>query len=191
MVKLFPLYAAVLPAISRRIVPALTVSLPSLTSTATTARLASSCARSVLPASFPEMQTAFLPLTSDALTAVIPLFIRKTADLIAHAGFDTCTCKCRIYGMVFCFIRSTSPKQGTIRMADCYQLHGHLTRPRLVPTHRWKYHYDRMRFHRLKGTALHLGQALSLPCLGRVSMFLSDRIMAGCLYGSAHRNVSG
>ena len=76
-------------------------------------------------------------------------------------------------------------------MADCYQLHGHLTRPRLVPTHRWKYHYDRVHFHRLKGTALHLGQAWSLPILGRVSLFLSDRNMAGCLYGSAHRNVSG
>ena len=42
-------------------------------------------------------------------------------------------------------------------MADCYQLHGHLTRPRLVPTRRRKYHYERMRFHRLQGTALHLG----------------------------------
>ena len=88
-------------------------------------------------------------------------------------------------------IRFISPKQELSGWLTVYQLHGHLTRPRLVPTHRWKYHYDRMRFHRLKGTAFHLGQALSLPCLGRVSMFLSDRIMAGCLYGSAHRNVSG
>ena len=68
-------------------------------------------------------------------------------------------------------------------MADCYQLHEHLTRPRIVPTHRWKYHYDRMRFIALQVTALHLGSVGSLPHLRRVISFLSGRIMADRLYG--------
>jgi hypothetical protein len=54
-------------------------------------------------------------------------------------------------------------------MADCYQLHEHLTRPRIVPTHRWKYHYDRMRFFALQGTVPHFGLVRSLPNLRRVS----------------------
>jgi hypothetical protein len=54
-------------------------------------------------------------------------------------------------------------------MADCYQLHGLLTRPRLVPTHRWKYHCDLVRFIALQGTTLYLGLVRSLPNLRRVS----------------------
>lgn len=59
--------------------------------------------------------------------------------------------------------------KGTIRMADCYQLHGLLTRPRLVPTHRWKYHCDLVCFIALQGTTLYLGLVRSLPNLRRVS----------------------
>ena len=54
-------------------------------------------------------------------------------------------------------------------MADCYQLHGLLTRPRLVPTHRWKYHCDLVCFIALQGTTLYLGLVRSLPNLRRVS----------------------